>query len=171
QRRSRPGEVEGLGAHARHLGLTLQAQAALVERLVDAAAQLAERLPDLPARRLVGDLADPAQARADEPVTTAEVAVAHLLESGQVGGRGDLVEGARAQRVDVVEVLVAGGGHRPLRRRRVGAHAGASAPRATSASWLEAAASWTAISESILRLTSTPAALSPCMKWLYAMPF
>ncbi len=137
QRRRRAGEVDRLGAHALRLGGALEHPLPLLERTLDAVLQRRHRLGDLLARRGVGDLPEAAEAAADQPVAAAEVPVLQLLEGVEIGGGGDLVEGARAQRVEILEVLAAGGGHRVLRRRRVGARAGASAPRATSTSWVE----------------------------------
>src|SRR5207302_1893363 len=144
---------------------TLERLLALVDRAFHPSDQLIDGLAQLALVLRIGHLADAAPHRRQQPIATAQVSGPHLVERAQVGGHPGGID--RRGR-DPVQVFGRGGS---CGRAPGTGHARESAPRATSTRRANDAASSTARSARIFRLSATPASLSPCMNWLYGMPF
>ena len=168
QRRCREGEVEPLRGQPAARLPRLELGLPRLERLSDPADQLVEGLPQLAPDRGIRERPEPAQPGAEQAVATAEVAAPLRLQGSQVRGRGDVLEGLPCETVQVLAGAGGGAvsGTRGDAGRVGGAHPAVSAPLATSTIWVKAAGSDTASSASILRLTVTPALVSPCISWL-----
>src|ERR1700680_508784 len=148
QWRRRPGEVQGLRLQAWCPRRALDVTLTVIRRAADALDELVDHLAHLAPAISVGDLAEATAEGGELAIAPAEVPRPDRVECADIRGGRDSSQGVRRNAVQV-------GGHALVR-----------APRATSTSCWNDAESLTAMSASILRFTSTPASLRPCMNCL-----